>query len=236
MILFFFLSLFVAGAATALWVLTRLSALTVSLRGIGRRRASGREPARIKGEPKGEAKGEKTRIQDEKRLLGAEIRRLENAKTGLMDVLSALELKKQGIEHRSAEAERAAEDADRRARMAEKREEEASWRAQDTERAIVKKLEELSEAERDLAAAKKEATEGIAAWTKTQQSKLEERLNDQYQTEIDRLKNEMMKKIHDEIERIQSYFIEFATTKKTFATNDISNFVSDRLNRLKMNL
>lgn len=216
MIVFTALSLFVIGGAVVLWVLSRISAMVGSFRRSGRhRRGAGKGPDAA---------------------LVTDVRRLVNAKARLTEGLASLEAQRQGAERRVADAERAALDADRRAVLAEKREEETEWRVQDKERAILRKLEELSEAEKDLAAAKREATEGIAVWTQTQQLKLETRLNEQYRAEVVRLKNEMAQKIHDEIDKIQLYFTEFAASKKTFASNDIAAFLNDRLSRLKVNL
>ena len=217
------IALFVLGGAIVLWLMTRLNALLSSRRGAGVRGA-GKTPAWEES------------LHSEKRLLATEIRRLESAKAGLMDVLSAAEARRHEAGRRLADAERAAIDADRRARMAEKREEEAGWRLQDMEREISRKLAQSAETDRDLAKAKREATEGIAAWTEAQRAKLEHRLNDQYEAEILKMKNEMGQKIHDEVDKIQSYFTDFATSKKTFASQDISSFLTDRLSQMKENL
>ena len=150
--------------------------------------------------------------------------------------LEDLDRRTQEMDRRRLEAEHALQTTDRRNQDLGHRADEAQLRLKEAERELEAKRREVEDAAEDVRRKKREASEGIAAWTQAETERLTQRLNEQYASELAGMKKELADKLQSELEKIQAYFLEFAKSKTSLAGEDIQEFVVDKLSEIQKSM
>ncbi|MBF0307639.1 MAG: hypothetical protein HQL41_18595, partial [Alphaproteobacteria bacterium] len=91
-----------------------------------------------------------------------------------------------------------------------------------------RRREKLSEMEAAVAAQKELALSKIMAWTESEKSRLQERFESSYQSELTDLRRQLIEKVTAEFDSIHEYFSAFASERKLMAETEIKEFLAEK--------
>lgn len=99
-----------------------------------------------------------------------------------------------------------------------------------------RRREKLSEMEAAVAAQKELALSKIMAWTESEKSRLQERFESSYQSELTDLRRQLIEKVTAEFDSIHEYFSAFASERKLMAETEIKDFLAEKRSTILSNL
>jgi chromosome segregation ATPase len=96
--------------------------------------------------------------------------------------------------------------------------------------------EKMKEMEKAVAAQKELALSKIMAWAESEKSRLQERFENSYQSELTDLRRQLIEKVSMEFDSIHEYFLSFASERKLMAEAEIKNFLEEKRSTILSNL
>ncbi|MBF0168686.1 MAG: hypothetical protein HQL45_13755 [Alphaproteobacteria bacterium] len=99
-----------------------------------------------------------------------------------------------------------------------------------------RRREKVAEMEGAIAAQKELALSKIMAWTESEKSRLQERFESSYQTEVTDLRRQLIEKVTAEFDSIHEYFSTFASERKLMAETEIKDFLAEKRSTILSNL
>ena len=99
-----------------------------------------------------------------------------------------------------------------------------------------RRREKVAEMEEAVAAQKELALSKIMAWTESEKSRLQERFESSYQTEVTDLRRQLIEKVTAEFDSIHEYFSTFASERKLMAETEIKDFLAEKRSTILSNL
>ncbi|WP_152426999.1 MULTISPECIES: hypothetical protein [Rhodospirillales] len=99
-----------------------------------------------------------------------------------------------------------------------------------------RRREKVAEMDEAVAAQKELALSKIMAWTESEKSRLQERFESSYQTEVTDLRRQLIEKVTAEFDSIHEYFSTFASERKLMAETEIKDFLAEKRSTILSNL
>jgi chromosome segregation ATPase len=99
-----------------------------------------------------------------------------------------------------------------------------------------RRRERVAEMEAAVAAQKELALSKIMAWTESEKSRLQERFESSYQSEVTDLRRQLIEKVTAEFDSIHEYFSAFASERKLMAETEIKEFLAEKRSTILSNL
>jgi chromosome segregation ATPase len=99
-----------------------------------------------------------------------------------------------------------------------------------------RRRERVAEMEAAVAAQKELALSKIMAWTESEKSRLQERFESSYQSELTDLRRQLIEKVTAEFDSIHEYFSAFASERKLMAETEIKEFLAEKRSTILSNL